>query len=90
MKRFVVIKSNKIVSSRFATSIVEGEIQDDGTYGSVGQVLINGSWVDDPVEIVERDKQNRIAELKALIDNKNYLGDSVTVERAELRTLLGL
>ena len=42
------------------------------------------------LEIAEQTKQNRIAELKALIDNKNYLGDSVTVERAELRILLGL
>lgn len=41
-------------------------------------------------ELQEQVNLDRIAELKALIDNKNYLGDSVTVERAELRTLLGL
>ena len=90
MNKFLVIQNGKITSERVSLEIVDGEIQDDGTYGTVGQVFISGSWVDDPVEIAERDKQNRIAELKALIDNKNYLGDSVTVERAELRTLLGL
>jgi hypothetical protein len=41
-------------------------------------------------EIAEQAKQQRIAELKEIITNKNYLGDDVTVERAELRVLLGM
>ena len=43
-----------------------------------------------PDEIQEQEKQVRISELKELITNKNYLGDDVTAERNELRTLLGL
>jgi hypothetical protein len=41
-------------------------------------------------EIAEQAKQQRIAELKEIITNKNYLGDDVTEERAELRELLGM
>jgi hypothetical protein len=38
----------------------------------------------------EQLKVEKIVELKQIIDNKNYLGDDVTAERAELRELLGL
>ena len=90
MKRFVTVINNKIISDRYYDKIVEGEIEDDGTYGEVGMIIINGTWQKDPQEIAEQIKQNRIAELKETITNKNYLGDDVTVERTELRALLGL
>ena len=64
MNRYVVIKNNKIISERHFDKIVEGEIIDNGTYGTVGQVLINGSWVDDPVDIANIIKSTRIQELK--------------------------
>lgn len=90
MNRYIVIKDNKIISERFYTEAVEGEILDNGTYGNLGDVLINGTWQKDPSEIQLIQKRTRILELKEIIDNKNYLGDDVTAERAELRELLGL
>ena len=39
---------------------------------------------------LQQAKQQRITELKTLIDNKRYLGDDVTAEQTELRELLGL
>jgi len=90
MKRYLTIQDNKIVSDRFYNEIVDGEIEDDGTYGEVGMILLDGVWQKDPQEIAEQAKQQRISELKQIIDNKNYLGDDVTEERAELRTLLGM
>lgn len=90
MKRFLIIVNNKIISDRSALEIVDGEIEDNGTYGEVGMILLDGVWQKDPQEIAEQIKQNRISELKEIITNKNYLGDDVTVERTELRALLGL
>ena len=90
MNRFLVIHDNKIVAERYAVSIVEGEIQDDGTYGKFGQVLIDGVWVDDPTEIAENAKQARIIELKEIIVNKKLLDMDCTLEQIELKTLLGL
>jgi hypothetical protein len=90
MLRFITIKNNKIISDRFATSIVDGEVLDDGTYGEVGQVLINGAWVDDPVEVERQLKQQRILELKELITDKKLLDMDCTLEQLELKTLLGL
>ena len=90
MKRFLTIKNNRIISDRWYDEIVDGEIEDDGTYGEVGMILLDGVWQKNPQEIAEQIKQNRIAELKEIITNKNYLGDDVTAERTELRELLGL
>jgi hypothetical protein len=90
MKRFLTIIDNKIISDRHYTEIVDGEVEDDGTYGEVGMILLDGVWQRDPQEIAEQSKQQRIAELKEIITNKNYLGDDVAEERAELRVLLGM
>ena len=93
MNRYLTIINNRIISERYALEIVEGEIPADESHenAQVGMILLNGVWQVDPQEIAEQAKQQRIAELKAIIDNKNYyLGDDVTAERAELRELLGL
>ena len=90
MKRYVVVENNKIISERYFDKIVEGEILDDGTYGTVGQVLINGSWVDDPVEVANNAKSARIQELKIEITNKKLLDMDCVAEQTELKTLLGL
>lgn len=50
MKRFLTITNNKIISDRFALEIVDGEIEDDGTYGEVGDILVNGVWTK-PVQL---------------------------------------
>ena len=91
--KIITIKNNKIIEKKEVSShyvMCESDVLDDGTYGEVGQVLINGAWQKDPIVIAEQANQQRIAELKQIIDNKNYLGDDVTEERAELRTLLGM
>ena len=92
MKRFLTIVNNKIVAERYAQEIVDGEVWEDGTTvnAKCGDMLIDGVWQRDPLEIAEEAKQKRIAELKELITNKNFLGDDVTEERNELRTLLGM
>ena len=92
MKRFLTIQNNKLLADRYGLEIVEGEIEATEEFEGVevGMILLNGVWQKDPQEIAEQIKQNRIAELKEIITNKNYLGDDVTVERAELRELLGL
>jgi hypothetical protein len=92
MKRFLIIQDNRLIADRYAQEIVEGEIEATEEFEGVevGMVLLNGVWQRDPQEIAEQTKQARIAELKELIDNKNYLGDDVTAERNELRELLGL
>jgi hypothetical protein len=53
-------------------------------------VLLDGVWQKDPVEIAEQIKQNRIAELEIIIDQKVRLGDDVQELRSEYRALLGL
>lgn len=92
MKRFLTIQNNHLISERFAIEIVNGEIESTTDFDNVevGMILLDGVWQRDPQEIAEQQKQQRIAELKELINNKNYLGDDVSVERAELRQLLGL
>ena len=90
MNRYVVVENNKIISERYFDKIVEGEIIDDGSYGTVGQVLINGLWVDDPVEIASNIKSARIQELKMAITNKKLLDMDCVAEQTELKTLLGL
>jgi len=86
--KFLTIKDNKIIGTREATEIVNGEVIDDGTYGNVGEVLINGVWQKDPQEIAEQEKQERIYTLKEIITDKNLLSEVVTTEQAELKTLL--
>jgi len=44
MKRFVTIINNQIISERYYLEIADGEIEDDGTYGEVGDILVNGVW----------------------------------------------
>jgi hypothetical protein len=90
MKRFITVIDNRIIGDRYYTEIVDGEIEDDGTYGEVGMVLLDGVWQKDPVEIAEQIKQNRIAELEIIIDQKVRLGDDVQELRSEYRALLGL
>ena len=92
MKRFLTIQNNRLISDRYALEIVDGEIESTEEFDNVkvGMILLDGIWQVDPQEIAEQIKQNRIAELKELITNKNYLGDDVTAERTELRALLGL
>jgi hypothetical protein len=92
MKRFLTIQNNRLLAERFATSIVEGEIESTPEFNGIeiGMILLDGVWQRDPQEIAEQAKQVRITELKELITNKLLLGDDVTAERAELRELLGL
>ena len=86
--KFITIKDNKIVGTREAKEIVTGEVVDDGTYGNLGDILLVGVWQKDPLEIVEQEKQERIYTLKEIITDKNLLGEVVTAEQAELKTLL--
>ena len=86
--KFITIKDNKIVGTREAKEIVEGEVVDDGTYGNLGEILIDGVWQKDPLEIAEQEKRQRISQLKEVITNKNYLSEVVTTEQAELKILL--
>jgi hypothetical protein len=92
MKRFLTIQNNKFIAERYALEIVEGEVEATEEFNSVevGMILLDGVWQKDPQEIAEQAKQQRIAELKEIITNKNYLGDDVAEERAELRVLLGM
>lgn len=90
MKRFLIIENNKIIGDRWYDEIVDGEIEDDGTYGEVGMILLDGVWQKDPQEIAEQIKQNRIAELKIEITNKKLLDMDCTAEQTELKGLLGL
>jgi hypothetical protein len=92
MKRFLTIQNNRLIAERYALEIVEGEIESTEEFNGVevGMILLDGVWQKDPQEIAEQAKQQRIAELKEIITNKNYLGDDVTEERAELRVLLGM
>jgi hypothetical protein len=92
MKRFLTIQNNRLIAERYALEIVEGEIESTEEFNGVevGMILLDGTWQKDPQEIAEQAKQQRIAELKEIITNKNYLGDDVTEERAELRELLCL
>jgi hypothetical protein len=92
MKKFLTIQNNRLIAERYAQEIVEGEIEATEEFEGVevGMILLDGAWQKDPQEIAEQIKQNRIAELKEIISNKNYLGDDVTLERAELRELLGM
>lgn len=90
MKRFITILNNKIIAERWYSEMVEGEIEDDGTYGKVGDVLIDGIWQRDPNEIAEQQNQLRIAQLKEIISNKKLLNMDCTAEQNELRGLLGL
>lgn len=92
MKRFLTIQNNRLIAERYALEIVEGEIETTEEFKGVevGMILLGGTWQKDPQEIAEQAKQQRITELKEIITNKNYLGDDVTEERAELRVLLGM
>ena len=92
MTRFLTIVNNKIVAERHAKEIVSSEVWEDNQTinAKVGDVLIDGVWQQDPLEIAEIAKRNRITELKELISNKLLLGDDVTEDRNELRTLLGM
>lgn len=90
MKRFLTIQDNKIVSDRFYTEIVDGEIEDDGTYGEVGMILLDGVWKVDPQEIVEQQKQFRILELEEKIRKLKNIDMDCSTEQAELKVLYGL
>lgn len=59
MKRFIVISNDMIVSERFDSldRIVGGEIEANETHGKVGQVLVNGVWINE-VDYVEADEIN--------------------------------
>ena len=46
--RFITLKDNKIVGIREAREIVQGEVQSD--IGELGQILVDGVFVDAPVE----------------------------------------
>lgn len=90
MKRFLTIQNNKIICDRWYNEIAVGEIEDDGTYGEVGMILLDGVWQVDPQEILESQKQSRISELKTLIGNLKLLDMDCATEQAELKQLLGL
>lgn len=90
MKRFLTIQNNKIICDRWYNEIAVGEIEDDGTYGEVGMILLDGVWQVDPQEILKSQKQSRISELKTLIGNLKLLDMDCATEQAELKQLLGL
>ena len=89
MKRFLTIENNKIIGERYDSRelIQNGEIEDDGTYGNVGDILLDGIWQKDLQEIAEQAKQSRIAELTTLIEKKRIRGYDVSAEIAELEEL---
>lgn len=89
MKRFLTIQNNKIISDRYYDEIVDGEIEDDGTYGEVGMILLDGTWQKDQEEIAEQIKQNRIKELEISIARLKLLDMDCANEQAELKQLLG-
>lgn len=70
--------------------IIDGKQYDEYEVNTGQQVAVIREYIPTEEELAEQQKQQRITELKELITNKNYLGDDVTVERAELRELLGL
>ena len=70
--------------------IIDGEQWDEYEIKTEKQTAVVRERIPTEEEIAEQAKQARITELKQIIDNKNYLGDDVTTERAELRELLGL
>jgi len=88
--KYITVLDNKVISTRTDSlnRILAGEVVDNGTYGNIGDVLINEVWQKDPSEIAEQEKQQRILQLKENITNKNYLSEVVTNEQAELKTLL--
>lgn len=57
MKRFIKIENNMIIAERYDSlnRIVEGEIEADQSHGSVGQVYLNGLWVDE-IETLSNDE----------------------------------
>ena len=73
---------------------IDGKNYDEYEINTNKQVAIVREYIPTQEEILqmeeEKSKQQRITELKTLIDNKRYLGDDVTAEQTELRELLGL
>lgn len=59
MKRFIRIENDMIVGERYDSlnRIVDGEIEANETHGQVGQVLVNGIWVNE-TDYVEADEIN--------------------------------
>lgn len=90
MKRFVIVKDNKIIAERYGLEIVDGEIEDDGTFGGVGQLNENGNWIDDVAAKEQLNKGLRINELRQLIHDKKLLDLDCSAEQIELKQLLGL
>ena len=70
--------------------IIDGTEFDEYEVNTGKQIAVVRERIITEEEITEQANQQRISELKQIIDNKNYLGDDVTEERAELRTLLGM
>ena len=83
MKRFLTIQNNRLIGERYATEIVDGEIESTEEFENVGvgMVLLNGVWQRDPQEIAEQQKQERISELKQSITNLKLLDMDCTAEQ---------
>ena len=73
---------------------IDGKNYDEYEVNTGKQIATIREYIPTEQEIqeleIQQQKQQRITELKTLIDNKRYLGDDVTAEQTELRELLGL
>lgn len=64
MGRYIRIIGGKVISMRMADGIVDGEVESDT--GEVGQTLVDGEWVDPPLEpVIVSEMELRIAALEA-------------------------
>lgn len=86
----VSIINNKILEKKTVGNnyqMSEFDFLDNGEYGEIGEILIEGVWQRDPQEIAEQDKQLRISELETLIEKKKLRGYDYSVELSELELL---
>ena len=70
--------------------IIDGLQYDEYQIDTGNQIATIREYIPTEEDLQKLQNESRITELKEIITNKNYLGDDVTAERAELRALLGL
>ena len=57
--------------------------------GKINQMeKTKGEFIDDPKDEIEREKNNRLFEVRVLISDKKLLDETCTKEQKELRSLL--
>lgn len=82
----ITIKNNKILEKKDVANhyiLCEYDFLDDGTYGKVGQVLIDGVWQKDPIEQAQEELENAKANYMKSITEAEKLGDATEVSRLQ-------